>query len=714
MSKLFLFRVLLITQLSSSILIGNLHSKQKNIKNLESQKSEVTVDLLNPRYSNGILFTDQGGIILGQDLRIQAKNIQYVHRIEEGKPVHRIEAEGDLMVQYHNRVYVGSELEYDFLSKSGAVYDAKTFASFWYVGGDRIQLFPDGSYKTENAFFTTCENMDSSWDLHVGRLHVLKNDQVEAKKVRFRLFKIPFLWLPSFKFNLKKLKEPFFRYNLTWDKGGPKASVRYQLYSINDFAFYGRLDYRFRTGFGGALETEYFPSDHPVTFVTRSYLGTDKLENALDAEKRYRLQGALNAHSRSGKTETTLTWDKYSDVRMPQDFRSEDFEVNTANRTLFYVHHQETGAITSLKVRPRVNPFETIKQDLPTLFFSARPDVLGKSGVIYNLWAKASYLDFIYSDQLARSLPSLCSSRIEIRPIFYRPFQMGPACFTPQLGMIGIFYGSSQSGSAKGLASILYGANLMATGRKDYCNILHAIQPYIRYQGLSHPTVSPNDHYIFSIQDGVHQINELQVGIRNLIFPKIPIPVADPKWVVDLNARAFFIDKQFPQAIPKLYLTLGWNEPFVEWSFENAWNFEHQVLDYSNTRLRLTVNENVAFTFDLRYRSRYDWRKSDHENFILDVTRSESELLDSPLSDRRLTLLTHAFYRLTPFWECHLQSHHGFLRETQDLNLPRKHLYNEFKIDLFTWLSANWKLRLTYSHTILDDRVTAGLSLVKK
>ena len=39
---------------------------------------------------------------------------------------------------------------------------------------------------------------------------------------------------------------------------------------------------------------------------------------------------------------------------------------------------------------------------------------------------------------------------------------------------------------------------------------------------------------------------------------------------------------------------------------------------------------------------------------------------------------------------------------------------NEFKIDLFTWLSMNWKLRLSYSHTIKDDRVTAGISLVKK
>jgi len=679
----------------------------------ELTESDVAVDLLNPHYQNGILFTDQGGIIRSKNLRIQAKSIQYIRRVENGKQVHRIEAEGNLMLQYHGRVYVGSELEYDFISKSGWIYDAKTFSSLWYVGGDKIQLNPDGSYKTENAFLTTCENTDSSWDLHAGRINVMKNDLLEAKKMRLRFFKIPFLWLPSFKINLKKFKEPIFRYTVNWDKGGPRASVRYQLYSWRDWAFYGRLDYRLSTGFGGAFETEYFPPHKHIAFVTRSYLGTDKLENALDKQYRYRLEGALHATSKSEKTHTTLMWDKYSDVRMPQDFKQDDFEVNPAKRTVLFVHHQEDRAITALKVRPRVNTFESIKQDLPTLYLSARPDMLGRSKIMYSLWAKASYLDFIYSDQLVDSLPSLCSSRLEIRPLFYRPFHFGPLNITPHIGVEAISYGASRSGHAKNLAALIYGGSVTANASKDFENIRHVVQPYLNYQGLGHPTVAPDDHYIFSIQDGFHQINKMQIGIRNLLFSKDRC-IPDPRFTADLYANAFFLDKKFPQMIPKVYLLLGWNAPFVEFSIDNAWNFWHQVLDFSNTRLRLTVNENAAFTFDIRYRSRYDWRKSDHENFILDVTRFEDELLDSPLSDQRLTLLTHAFFRLTPFWECHLQSHHGFLRETQDNNPPRKHLYNEFKIDLYTWLSMNWKLRITYSHTISDDRVTAGISLIKK
>ena len=678
---------------------------------ISALSDDVVVDLRNPSFQNGILYTSQGGVIRSNDLRIQARSIQYIRHTVDGKQIHRVEAEGDLLIQYKGRVYVGSELEYNFITHSGTVYDAKTFASMLYVGGDKIQLNSDGSYKATNAFFTACENIDSSWDIHAGRIKVWKNDLVEAKKVRFRLFHIPSFWLPSFKLNLKRFKEPIFRYSVNWDKHGPRASARYQLYSWRDWALYGRLDYRMKTGFGGAFETEYFPPHKRITFVTRSYLGTDRLENGLDKQRRYRLQGALFATSQNTKTHTTLTWDKYSDVRMPGDFKNEDFEVNTAKRTLFYIHHQETETITYLKVRPRVNTFESIKQDLPTLYFFAKPASIGRSGVIYNLFAKASYLDFVYSDQLVGSLPSMCSSRLELRPLLYRSFHWESLIITPQVGAIGIFYGSSASGQSKGLAALTYGGSIISEGRRDFENIGHIIQPYVNYYGLSHPTTSPDSHYIFSIQDGYHQLNQMQFGLRNNLFSRSNLATG---FVADLYTNAFLDEKKIPLAIPKLYLQLIWQFPSVELSFHNAWNFWHQVWDFSNTRLRLTANEDLAFTFDLRYRSCYDWRKADHESFFVDVSRSESELLDSPLSDQRLSFLTNVFWRMTPFWECHLQTHHGFLRKQQDNNPPRDHLYNEFKIDLFTWLSMNWKLRLSYSHTIKDDRVTAGISLVKK
>lgn len=672
---------------------------------------ELKVDLRNPIFKNGVLYTSQGGVIKNEDIRIQARNIQYFHRMEEGKMVQKIEAEGDLLIQYKGRVFVGSELEFDFEKRTGVVYDGKTFSSMWYVGGDKIELGADGNYRVTNAFVTTCENKDSSWDLHARRVNVIKDQLFQAKKVRFRLFKFPALWLPSFRINLKKFKEPVFRYYVNWNKG-PKAGFRYQLYSWRDFALYGRLEYRWKKGWGGAIESEYLPEDKRTTFVTKNYAGTDRLFNAEDAEFRYRVQGALQSESESGKTHTTITWDKYSDVRMPGDFKSEDFEVNTAMRTLFYVHHAEKDIITSVKARPRVNQFESIKQDLPTLYAISRPIEIRNSGIISSNFIKASYLDFDYSDQLVTSLQDFQSTRVEVFERLYRPFHLGTLTLTPHLAGRAIFYGTSPSHQAKCAAMMGYGARAHFHGQQQFGRYKHIIEPYLEYKALTRPTVSPDDHYIFTIQDGYQKIQQIEVGFRNLLFSNRR-PCKEASFTADLYANAFFSDPVIPQVVPRLYLNLSWRLPSLHATWNNCYNFRNHIVDFSNARLKWTVNENIAMSLEARYRSKFDWRKADHENFILDVTRTQSTLLESPLSDRRITLLSNVFIRLNPFWDLKFESHHGFYR------LYKNHIhespYNEFQIHLYTWLSSAWKLHLYYGYTLNNHfDWTVNAQLVKK
>lgn len=668
---------------------------------------DLKIDLQNPTYVHGVLYTNEGGVIESDDLRIQAKNIQYFQRKENGKPVHRLEAEGDLLVQYKDRAYVGEELEYDFITKTGTVFEGKTQAAFWYVGGDEIHLNPDGSYRVKNVSITTCENKNSSWDLHAKKVTVLKPNLFEAKKLRFRFWKVPFMWLPSLKLNLKKFKEPIFRYTVNWDKGqGPRAAVRYQFYSWRDFALFGRLEYRWQTGWGGALETEYFPPSRNTTFVTRSFVGTDRLQTAPDKMFRYRLQGALNSKTESGNTHTLLTWDKYNDVRMPSVFKSDDFEVNTAGKTIFYVRHQKESWLGSLKVRPRVNSFESIKQDLPSLYFNAHPQELGKSGIYHFFSSKLGYVDFAYSDQLTRSLQDFRSTRLEFRDLLQRPILIGPVTCTPFAGAHAIFYSNSPSHQSKMLAFLQYGVNVEAQGSRLFKEHRHVIQPYASFTGLSRPSVLPDDHYIFSINDGYNQINQIQAGVRNLLFYSRQLG-GEPFFSADLYANAFVSDLTIPQLIPRAYLSVSWKFPIFHLSWLNAWNFRHHRVDFSNLRFLWTINENIAFSLETRFRSSYDWRKADHENFILDVSRSETELLLSPLSDRRICLLSHLFIRLTPLWEAQVSTISGFYRTNEK---P----YNEAKVDLSTWVSSALKVRLTYSHVRHDDRVSFHLDLVKK
>ena len=122
---------------------------------------------------------------------------------------------------------------------------------------------------------------------------------------------------------------------------------------------------------------------------------------------------------------------------------------------------------------------------------------------------------------------------------------------------------------------------------------------------------------------------------------------------------------------------------------DGAWHFQEKQLDFYNARVDWTVSENVALGIEYRHRSRFDWRKADFYNFILESTRTQAELLASPLSDRRDTLLFRLFTRLTPIWTAKFDLRHGWHREFQG---P----YFEYQIEMYRIIFQHWKLCFKY------------------
>jgi hypothetical protein len=678
---------------------------EKDAENEEVSTKKLTIDLKNPTFAHGILMTREGGVIKSEDIRIQAKTIQYIKREEDGKLIHKIEADGDLMIIYKNKIFVGDELEYDFIEKEGTIYSGKTYSPPWYIGGDKIDLFKDGSYKAENAFITTCENRLSSWDIHAGQVEVEKRELLKAKKVRFRFFRFPTFWFPSFRVNLKKFfKKPIIKYKVNFDRKNPRGSIRYQAYSWRDLALFLRLDYRLQTGFGGAFETEYFPTHGRSSLVTRSYLASDTIPKELKKRRRYRLQGAYKGFSEDKRTNFKITWDKFSDIKMPGDFKSDDFEINTAKKTEFLMRHQRTNLIGILHAHPRVNSFETIKQDIPTLYFNFRP-LRSKIGAIFSNQLNISYLDLAYSEKLSTSLNDINSFRAETQNSVIWPFNFSKATLTPKMGVIGIFYNDSPQKNSKFLVTFLYSAFLKTEIYRYFEKYKHVVKPYIKYTGLTKPTVNTDHNYIFSIEDGFNKLNMIKLGIVNDIFSLEKFKIA-PTFQIDLFANYFIGDDKQKLNLPKIYLNFQANLSSTYLSTENAFNIWRKNIDFSKIELGKTVNENLAYSIEFRYRSKYDFRKADHENFILNVSRKEKTLLESPLSDKRFSFLTHIFLRLSPYLSCHVQSHHGFGRSDE----PG---YNEFKIELLTMLSTSWKIKLSYEHTETDNRFSFNYFLLK-
>ncbi len=673
---------------------------------------ELVIDLKNPVFAHGVITTEEGGVISGQGIRIQARKIEYTNKIENGIRIQKIVAEEDLMMEYANRAFVGSRLEYDFINKIGVLYNGKTFVDIWFLGGDKIELQEDGTFYISNAFVTTCEDQDNTWEINAKTVKITEDKFLAARNIRFRFFKVPLFWLPAFKSNLKAFSDPPIRYKVVWDKGlGPRLTMRYRVFSWRDLNLFFRLDYRIKRGFGGAFESEYSPPDHSTTFVTRSYGAHDKSFPDERGPHRYRLQGLYHTQSKDEKSQIHLTWDKLSDTRMVGDFRSDDFEINTQKRTHLVVFHQLNSAIFNFSLQPRVNRFDSIDQELPLLTVGVRPFQLGNSGIISNNYANAGYLDYVYANDLRKEFhrlglsSSTRSVRMETRNELYRPFSLGHFTLTPNIGVIGIFYSNNPLHHSIGQGIFSYGFNGQTRLFKNYKKFRHMSEPYLEFQGLTSPTAALSHHFYFDINDGYDQLNQLRLGWRNSFYSR-NCPIFLPSIYTDIYTYGFFGNRHFAQTFPKFYLNVGWNRPSYAIRGGIAWNNEEQVWDYTNIATDWTINEDVAFGIEFRHRSKFDWRKADHENFIVDVAHSIPELLESPMSDARDTLLTRFFIRLAPKWSCQIQSRHGWGRK----NEPR---YSAGKIDLVTMLTCSWRLRLSYERLPNDNRFSCSASLVK-
>ncbi len=677
--------------------------------NFQKIASEFVVDLKDPEYMDGMISTTQGGVITAPKLRIQARKIKYANTIIDKKNVHRVDAEGDLMVEWNDKVFVGEKLEYDFITRTGVIYQGKTAVGLWYIGGEKIILEEDQTYHISHAFVTTSENVDREWEIHARKFKYLPKNLLQAEDVSFRFANIPIFYLPYLKSELKQVTDTPVRYSLIWRAGqDPKLSMRYRVYSSEIFDLFTRIDLRTKRGFGGAVETDFHHPNQRSRFLTKNYLAHDTFYNDTDTNQkrtRYRLQGKYQDHAKNNKTSVKLIYDKISDKNMPGNFTSDNFELNTAKRTEFTLRHREENSKLGLYVRPRINSFQGFKQELPTFSFSLRPFQVGQTGIYAENRMRVSYLDYSYADGMQRFISDFHAARLETHHDIYRPIHLGFMDITPSGGFIGIFYNNNPENSPKGQAVFSYGLDVRTPLYKPYKGFSHYFEPYTSFKGLSSPTASISDHFIFDLSDGLNRINQLKVGVQQRFYFK-DSPLFCPNIYLDLYAYSFFGTATLNKAIPKLGLNFNWDLSTLSFTSLFGWNFENQVLDVADLHLKWTISADAALSFQYRHRSRFYWRKDDRDNFILDVSRKIPELLDSPLSDERNTFLTRLQFKLAPDWVLRLESHQGWGR-------AKEPSYHEGRLNLLTMISSGWRMELSLKQNVRGPGFGFSLKLKK-
>lgn len=665
----------------------------------QSLSTKLTVDLREPLYSDGTLSTEKGGVISGPNLRIQALKIKYIRKVENGLATFSIEAEDDLILEFGEYVFVGKKLYYDFDKKEGTIYEGRTSSEPWFFGGEKIDLRPDGSYIIHQGYITTSENKIPEWGLFTSEAHITDEFYIDAKQVQFKFFTYPILWIPSLKLNLNSIFDSPIRYRFGWGGSqGPRIGITYELFAWDRWKTFVRLDYRLTRGPGAGLETYYHSEDHKTEFQSINYLAKDSSLLNPHEKARYRFEGAFKKLMDEDKLTFLLTYDKVSDVEMPGNYYDNNFDFDTSERTQLLIRRQESDWISTFYARVRINPFQTVKQELPSFGVNYRPFVFGPTGIIMENWAKASYLDFKY----ARNLPhvrNFASSRFEYCPRLYRPFFIGPITVTPEAGAVAIFYGDSPEHESKWMALGIFGAEAQTQLYHTNTSFKHVVKPYLAYRTYTHPTTAPNHHFIFDINDGYYYLNQMTLGVENsLYFKKMNEGCISRPLFLNVFAHGFFDSGHITPTVPKLYGQLiFFLIPTMKQTLETAWDFWHQRLDHFNVRLDWTIDADMAFGAEYRHRSAYSWRKADYQNFFLDSFRTDKHLRHSQLSDERDTILFHAFYRFLPTWALEVSTRNGWNRSKQPT-------YFEYEIDVLTTIQTAWHLKFTFQHKENDTR----------
>lgn len=666
---------------------------------------EFVINLKDPEYLEGIVRTEKGGVITAPDLRVQAQKITYKNTKEE----QLIFAQGDLMMQYQGRIYVGETLEFNLLTRTGYLKGGRTKDGSWYVGGDWIELLPDGNFFIYGAFITTSTSRANPWEIKADTAHITDGHILTAKDVRFKALDFPLLWIPYYKTNLTKFRDPPIRYRLQYDTNlNIRASVRYRFYSTETFAAFARFDYRFKKnlGPGGALEADYLSQDKRTVFQTKNYGALDKSFPDENGVVRYRFQGIYKTKSEDEYTRFHVQWDRLSDNRMISDFKDPDFEINTQKVTYLEFSRYRNWTFAECNVRPKINPFQSLAQELPYAATGLRPFEFWKTGIIMENYASGSYLDYTYANVLDRELKDRKSGRLETINSIYRPFSWRGFNLTPRIGLVGIHYSDSPDKNAVGQFLYTYGGEISSRFSKIFPRYKHTIIPYAKYLGYTRPSVAVDDYFVFDLADGYTRIDQIRFGVRQLFFTK-ENSIFLPGLALDIYAYSFWGANSFTHRIPKVFANLEINRQNYAIFSGLGWNIQENVLDYGNAELLWTLNSSFALGVELRHRSKFWWRKAVHNNYIVDFARPLDQLLASPLSDRRNTFLTKAHIRFSPRWNMQFQFFHGWDR----LDEPN---YSGAKVDFYTMLTGNWQMKVTYEYQRNDPfRFSYSFKLIK-
>ncbi|MCB1213160.1 MAG: hypothetical protein KDK40_02570, partial [Chlamydiia bacterium] len=585
----------------------------------------ITVDLRNPEYSKGYLWTGEGGVVTAPDIRLQGHHI-LIHRYGKSSLETRVEASEEIMIEYGNYLITGRYIEYDFASRTGHILMARSGFNPWFFGAKRIDLLPDQTLLLTEGYLTTSPSEHPDWVLAIDRSTLNEDLDFDARNPRLIVQGVPVLWLPRFKSNLHTIIDSPLRYRIRWSaKKGLRVTLSYNWIDREALKARVRFDYRLSRGPGLGFETLMRSPGHCETFRTVNYIARDSSLLEPERRLRYRFRGNYWRSQCDGNLTFELSYDRISDKEMPSDYCGRGLDLNTAGRTRFRTHYRTPHLQFDALALYRINDFETATDLLPLVSLQLRPIAIAQTGLLtYNRF-QASYNVLNYADELAQK--GYHSLRLSYRHTVSHTLSLGPLLQQSTAEFISIYYSDrpdnenedKNENSGIGLTALKTATESSLTANRCFdCNLTHSLTPYLSFENIAAPTYKREKHYYFGIQDSWNPVRLVKLGLRQILSRRDPLCGIRRILWGDLYAIHFFGNFSQVQDIPRIYTDL-FVQPIPTWnqSIKVVWSTKHQALEDVRIRTEWTASADFALAAEFRTRSPFAWRKVDPNNFIL-------------------------------------------------------------------------------------------------
>ena len=285
---------------------------------------------------------------------------------------------------------------------------------------------------------TTSEECDPAWSLVASEAILENRCYLKAFQLRFRVGTIPIFYLPWLKGDLDSLRDHPIKYRIRW--GGEQG---WRIGVIAKFLVGGISDLLFASIIASIEVQELLlVSDYEdkQTFAhTINYLAKDNSIEIPKEQIRFRFQGLFDHITADRRTEYHLSYDKLSDNEVVTDYFERGLELKTGRKTEASIVRTDDFMISSIYTRVRINNFEMVKEELPTLTLIPYPTLFESSGWVLDSSTQIGFLDFSYPHEEPR-VNDYHSARFFVDPKIYRTSILAPSLSLTTVGAVGIAY----------------------------------------------------------------------------------------------------------------------------------------------------------------------------------------------------------------------------------------------------------------------------------